>query len=283
MAQNFTPGTPATASVPQSVTMRDNFEALLTNHAGPVMPAYAEEGMTWFDSSVGRLKKIRALGSKAYVEFAMGSQINLSVALKGAGQDGSLVTADCRLQDSTLLPVDYKDWTLVTGALHLFFSNTMVPSYFVSNNSPVINDPVIGEALLWTTDGVLLGKNWETIPSGHENLYGTSVLNNVSPFVDTTLRGVEIENAGTEVTIGFDPTGRDHAIIPTSLNWWEWQDGIEIELWENGTRRLDFSYRARVIMISGVVSVIVYNFSNYSANLVGFSSFYHEIRIKKKS
>jgi hypothetical protein len=278
MAQNFTPGTPATASVPQSVTMRDNFEALLTNHAGPVMPAYAAEGMTWFDSSVDRLKKIRALGSKAYVNLAMGAQINLAVALVGAGQDGSLITADCRLQDVTLLPGPNRDWSLVGGDLHLFFSNEFNPAFYART---FWDDPVIGEPIFWSNDGILTGKVFETIISGHEILYGTSVLSNQLPFESTSLRAVEIEQAGDEVRLPFETHDVDHVVLDTGMQWWEWQDSMYFELWVNGVRRHNSTFKARPMWTGSSVKVVVYNIDPM-ALLTNFTSYDNELRIRKQ-
>lgn len=279
MAQNFTPGTPATASVPQSVTMRDNFEALLTNHAGNPVPAYAVEGMVWYDSATKRLKKIAPYGSKAYVNFMMGATINLAVAIKGAGQDGSTYLADCRLQDSTFLPGDDHDWTLAALNLSLFFRNDKLPSYFAATKW---DDAVIDEPLLWTADGILIGKTWEVIPSGHENLYGTSPLSNIAPFAANTLRAVGIEYADQVIKIPFTTAGvEDHVFLASSMEWWEWQDGIEIELWDNGYKRHPSTYKARPIYNGTTIGFIVYNIEPGTTNLQPFSTNPLELIVRK--
>ena len=210
----------------------------------------------------------------------MGPTINLAIALPGAGQDGSTYLADVQLQDSTLLPSANHSWTLATHHLQVFFRNDNPPSYFAGRQW---NNLIIDEPLFWTTDGVLLGKNWETIVfPNHFNNYGSGPLANQVDFVSTTMRGVEIEYAGQVAKMLFDGTGLDHVVMPLAIAWWEWQDGMEIELWEGGAKRHPSTYKARPFFDGTNIKVVVYNINPSTQLLQPFvSNLYREIIVRK--
>jgi hypothetical protein len=258
MSQTFQPGTPAPNSVPQSVIIRDNFESLLTQHAGSSEPPYAAEGMVWYDTVSKRLKKAATYGSKARGVWAMGAQINVAVSTP-TGIDGSTITASVKLQDNTLLPSDDHIWTLSPTNLDLFFRDDTTPAYFAGR---VWNNVGVEEPILWTADGTLLGKTWEAIPGpGHENVYGTGPLSNDGAFADNTVRFVGIEHADQVIATEFSVADNDidHVVLPLNIQWWEFQDVLQIELYENGAKRSASTFKARPFFDGSAISMVVYN------------------------
>lgn len=271
MAQTFQPGTPAPNSVPQSVIIRDNLQSLLTCHAGASVPAYAAEGMVWYDTTTKRVKKIAALGSKARGVWAMGAQINLAVALRTAGLDGSLITADVRLQDSTLLPSANHAWTLTPTNLLIAFRNDTTPAYFAGRKW---NDTAIDEPIFWTTDGKLLGKSWESIPNpNHENNYGSGPLANVLPFADTSLRSVGIEHKDQVWTTGLSVSSADidHVVVPLDIEWWEFQNDFQVDFYEDGAKRHPDTFKVRPFYDGVRINLVVYNIEPLGQVLQAFN------------
>lgn len=278
MSQNYTDGTPANNDNAVAQTERQNFDALLTNHAGTSLPGYAKEGMTFYDSDTSKLHVAKPYGSKAYGSWLMGPEINLFVALAGEGDDGSLFAADVRIQDNTLLSLSPNLWALTSyspsgGDLQLYFSTNFSPSYFASRRW---YDPLIGEPVLWTPDRKLLGKTWETIPTGsHELVYSgsPSPLANITPFASDTLRGVSLEDREIKIVLPTNFGNADHHLINmgTDLEWWENQDlKLEYELYVDGVRKADNRFKAIPFLFSGQVYVILYLTSGASQELERF-------------
>lgn len=276
MAQTFTPGIPGLDSVAVSTPERANWEAVLSNHSGVVLPSYAVEGMSFYDDATRQLHIAKAYGSKAFADYLMGPTVKLFIALAGAGQDGSLFDADVRIQDNTLLGVESKFWDLLAfspdgGELSVFFNRDFPPSFFAGQKW---DDPIIGEPILWVSDGNLRNKNWETIPAGmHEIIYSgsPSPLSNILPFASTELRAINIESR--EIRLSFPTTfaGADHVTLQLPISWFENQDDkLEFDLFVNGAKRASNRFKAVSFLIGGVPFVIVYLLSGVTAQLEAF-------------
>ena len=282
MSQNFTPATPALNSLAVSQTMRDNFAALLSSHDGAVMPAYAVAGMPWFDGE--NLKIVKERGSKAFGGWAMGATINLAVALAGSGQDGSTVLADVRVQDGSLLGTDYL-WDLTGSDLKLYFLYTKTPAYFAGQKW---EDPIIGQPVLFTSDGKLIGKNWETLDlPPFESVYATaSPLTNEADFADTSLRAVDLEQDKLNLTYRWTPLAlTDHAVLdaPTGYDWSDFiDDGGKLELLVNGAFLAPEDFIVTPFHFGGLVKIAVYSCDG-AGSLTPFASAVHELRIRKPS
>ncbi len=276
MSQNFTSGVPAIDAAALSTPERQNWEAVLSNHSGVVLPAYAVEGMSFFDDATRQLHIAKAYGSKAFADYLMGPTIKLFIALTGAGQDGNLFDTDVRLQDNTLLGVDPKFWDLMAfspdgGILSVFFNRDFPPSFFAGQKW---NDPVIGEPILWVPDGNLRNKNWETIPPGmNELIYSgsPSPLSNILPFADTELRAINVEDRQIRLSFPTSFAGADHVTLQLPISWFENQDDkLEFDLFVNGAKRATNRFKAVPFLIGGVPYVIVYLLSGVTAQLEAF-------------
>lgn len=282
MSQTFTPGTPANNALAVSQIVRDNFAALLSNHSGGVQPPYAVAGTPWFDGV--NLKTVKERGSKAFGGWAMGAQVNLAVALAGEGQDGSTILADVRVQDNTLLGTNYF-WDLTGGALKLYFLDTTTPAFFAGQSWL---DPIIGQPVLWSADGILIGKAWETIPpTFRENVYATaSPLQNTAGYPSTTLRAVDVEQDRLNLTIRFTPVvGTDHAILaaPASYDWSDFRDsGGQIDLLAGGVSLDPSRYIVVPFRWGGVTNFAVYA-CNGSSSLEAFANATYELRVRRPS
>jgi len=276
MTQGYTQNSPAQDANAISQIERDNFEALLTNHAGAALPAYAEEGLTFFDTVSQQLHVAKLYGSKAYADYAMGAVVKLFISLIGAGQDGSLYDVDVRLQDETLLGLAPNLWELsefspVGGALSVYFSKNFPPSYFAGR---IWDDPVLGEPVLWTSDGVLRNKTWETIPEGlNEVVYSgsPSPLSNIIPFVNTTLRAVTLEDREIRLNLPTSFSGKDHVLMALPVDWWEVQDDkLEFDLFVNGSKRSSNRFKAVPFLVGGSPYVVLYLLTGVTEQLEQF-------------
>jgi hypothetical protein len=262
MSQGYTPNYPPTNGAAVSATERANWAAVLSQHAGVSLPSYAVEGTPWWDTASRHLHVAKQYGSKAYGEWAMGPLINLAVALAGAGQDGSTYDALVRVRTNAIMAGVDHDWALNGSPalnLGLDFNHDYEPAYFAARGW---SNAAIGEPALWTSDGILLGKGWETIPGGDDEIVysgSPSPLANVSPFIDTTMRAVDVE----EKTVEFDATssiGQDHVVITPGWPWWQVQDALlSYALVENGLVRSPLTYKVVPFVSAGVVKFVVYN------------------------
>jgi hypothetical protein len=273
MTQGFVPGYPGNNVLASSAPLRDSLEALSTNQRGASIPAYAVEGMSWYNDTTKRLTCIKPRGSKAFGQYNMGATLRLAIALRGAGQDGSLINADVRVQDGTLLVPD-RFWDITGGALKVYFSSSKTPSYFAAR---FWADTFIDEPILWTADGDLRNKNFESIPfSFNENIYtpGISPLSNVAPFASTTLRAIDLEIDALQVRLPFTVVaGVDHVVLPLSIDWSDAQDaGGEITLWEGGSRREGATFKYRPFRWGGSIFAIVYNIDPVTQTLIAFDN-----------
>lgn len=269
--QTFTPTAPALNSLAVSQIVRDNANSLLSSQSGPSLPAYAVEGMFWFDDVNKNMKVTKARGSKAFTGTPMGAVITLGVALVGAGLDGSTITASIRIQDSTLLVTD-KDWSLVGPNLSLYFSTTKNPSYFAAK---VWADPVIGEPVLYTADGALLGKTWESLaPLSHETIYASGTLSNEVGFAASTLKAIDVEADRLNCRIDFTTAiGQDHVVanLPVAYEWSDNQDaGGEITLLAGGTEMDPTTYKVVIFREGSVNRVAIYSVDPLASDLVAF-------------
>lgn len=280
--QGFTPNAPATNSLGVSQIVRDNFSALLSQHAGPALPAYAVEGMPWYDSFNHKMTIVKARGTKAFAQVPCGAAITVCATLRLPGTNGATVPLDARIQDVTLLPGD-KDFS---GG-RLYFSTAKTPAYFAAKQfvDPLINDPI-----LFTTDGVLSGKTWESlVPATHETVYAAGVWSNEAHFEITTLRAVDVEGDWTNWELDIViPGGADHFVAnPSILNWHDVQEGGgKMTLLKDGVEMNPLTYRIKPFMYGSVQpSVAVYSVEPVSGiSLVPFvSTSRYTLRIRKPS
>jgi len=289
MSQGFTPGSPTLNSLAVSQIMRDDLQALLTQHAGAALPLYATEGMSFFDDVRKRLTVVKPRASKAYGSFSMGGVLTLHVVLAGAGQDGSTIPVDLRVQNNTLLLTD-KDWNL-SGGLNLRFNYANPPSYFAGKQW---GDPVIGEPLLTCADGILTGKNWDALV-GNETIYVSGqTLQNEAPFAAGTLRAIDIEEDAQNFRIRFLPgVTQDHIrlFLPTGYNWSDVQDQdwphyfrLFVEDTPNTLIELpEAAFKARPYRDGGVNYLMIYRTDPAAPALQAFGFKHHQIRIRKPS
>ncbi len=285
--QAFTPGSPVFNSLAVSQVVRDNFQALLTSQAGSALPGYAAEGMVWYDDVQKLLKVVKERGSKAYKGATAGPTLSIFASLRDVGTDGSALNIDIRVQDSTLITSGNHDWTLASGPVQrLFFLNTKVPSQFAAAywSDTRVNDPVI-----ISSDGILLGKNWETLV-GHENIYYTGPMQNETGFETTTLRAIDLEQDPSNIKIEFAfgaANAIDHVVFPltTKFDWSDFQEGLlNVSLAQNGIELPSTDFKLTFCMISGVPQAVLYRTATNGLDLVPFSSSsYYILRIRKPS
>ncbi len=281
MSQGFTPNTPATNALALSAIVRDNNAALVSSNAGSAVPSYAVAGTLWFDENVQRLKVVKERGSDPYLAVPMGAQIQFFVDLKAyPGYDGAGIACDVRVQDSTLLASD-RDWSIVgspSALLNVYFNINYSPAYFAATKW---NDALIGEPVLWTGDGKLLGKNWESLaPSTHETLYTSvaspvTVMENVIPFENDSLRAFELEIAGVEANAEITLAGGiDHTLVDLgSYAAWEWHDLVgNVKLYENGVLRTEASFKLCRLYYAGSVYAVIYNIDPLTGSLTPFAA-----------
>jgi len=261
MSQSFTPNYPPTNGAAVSATERANWAALLSNNAGASLPTYGVEGTTWYDTGSRQLHVLKPYGSKAFGQWAMGATINLAAALTGSGQDGSTYSVLVRVRTNAIMSGADRSWTLIGSALDLDFNVTYPPAYFAGRTWADAN---IGEPVLWTADGKLIGKGWDSIPVGHDdNVYTGSpaVLDNVVPFLPTTLRAVNVEEHQVVLDASTPPSSvLDHVVLALPIAWWEVQDGkLDFDLVESGVHRPAATFKAVPFMWSGSPYIVVYN------------------------
>jgi hypothetical protein len=290
--QGYTPGTPAASSAAVSQLMRDNFAALLDNHAGSSLPAYAVEGQFFYDTDTKRHYAVKPRGTKPFINVDMGSGVSLFVSMRENGLDGTTVASDVRVQDSTLLPSNH-DFTNVP-AQKIYFKSTHTLSFYAANywGSDLIDDPVILSA-----DGILNGKHWETLlPGTHETIYSTGTFSNASNFASSTLRAVGMMDDSTTFEFRFQaPGGIDHLSLTDSrLHWHDIQDdtaGPSIVqdgraiLLENGVEMNPLHYRVKPYASGGEIYLAVYHIN--PNDLIHVSAFdansRYTLRIRKPS
>ena len=286
--QSYTPSAPALNSLAVSQLVRDNLNSLASNNSGAALPGYAVEGTLWYDSTAKRMKTVKQRGSKAYAGAAAGPTLTIHASIRAAGVDGSTINADIRVQNSVLIPSGNHDWTQVAGPVQrLFFLNTKVPSQFAATywNDPLIDDPVI-----ISNDGILLGKNWETL-IGNENIYYAGPMTNESGFATTTLKAIDIEQDPLTFKIEFALGAAnqiDHVVFPLTSYGFLWSDfqesGGAVLLLENGVELPSTAYKATFFVIAGVPQVIIYRINSSGLNLMPFTSLgKYTLRIRKPS
>jgi hypothetical protein len=281
--QGFTPNTPVLNSLAVSAVVRDNLMSLLDHHAGASLPAYAVEGMFWYDNANGRHCAVKARGTKPFVAVPMGATITLFATMRQAGLDGSTVVLDARVQDATLLVGD-KDWTNVPNQ-KLYFAHTRPPSFFAARSwsDPLINDPI-----LVCADGVLLGKTWEALaPATHETVFGTGFWSNQASFASATLRAVNMDEDWATWETSFTLASPvDHFVIaPGGLEWFDIQEsGGKMILLEDGAEMDPATYRIRPFLSGGIVNLAVYRIDPLVTDLTPFSTTSrYTLRIRKPS
>jgi hypothetical protein len=282
--QSFTPGAPVLNSLAVSQSVRDNFSSLLDNHAGAALPAYAVEGMVWFDSVNKRHYAVKARGTKPYTVAPMGPDITCFVSMLANGLNGSGVISDIRIRDNTLMGTE-TDWTNAFGQ-RLWFSTTKLPSYFAAKwwNDPLINDPILTSA-----DGKLLGKTWEVLAPGvHEMVYSTGFFADEEPTYGAgTLRAVSIEADDTTWEGDFTlPGGIDH--FTTAIGGFAWHDvqeyGGKITLLQDGYEVDPANYIVRFFCVGTVVWAAVYCVDPLAVDLAAFNAVSrYTLRIRKPS
>lgn len=288
MSQSYNNG-PADSSAAVALVLRQNTDALLTNHAGVSLPGYAAEGTTFYRTTDGHLFVAKPYASKAFGEYSMGGPngLTLAFALTGAGQDGSLLDALVRVRtDAVMSSLDH-DWSLVGPQVTIDFNHDYTPGYFAGR---IWSDAVIGEPVLYTNDGDLRTKLWETIPTGFtENVYSgsPSPLMNDGVFV-ASLRAVDYDDRGDDIGFTFNAPSivPDHVILPTGLNWWEVQDNkVSFVLYDRGVRRPFPTFKAVPFFSGGVVKVALYNRDPIANGLAPFNvdtGNFYELLIGKK-
>lgn len=285
--QGYTPGAPAFNSLAVSALVRDNFEALLTSQAGSALPGYAAAGMVWYDETNKLLNVIKERGSKAYKLATTGPTLSVFASIREIGFDGSTIDIDVRVQNNVLIPSGNHDWTQAAGPVQrLYFLNTKAPSQFAATfwADPLINDPII-----IASDGILLGKSWETLV-GNENLYYNGPMQNETGFADSTLRAVSLEQDPLNIRIDFSfgaLNNIDHQVFPLTIQY-DWSDfqeaGGEISLLENGVELPTTYYKVSFMMLAGVPQVVVYRIATSGLDLTPFASLGNYIlRIRKPS
>lgn len=269
--QSFTPGAPILNSLAVSQVVRDNFTSLLGNNSGGALPAYAVEGMQWYDTGLSRMTIAKFRGTKAYAWNAMGAIITLFQTLKAAGTDGSTVALDLRIQDSTLLVGD-KDWTN-SPAQKLYYSTGKNPSYFAAKKW---NDPLVDDPVLYTLDGKLLGKTWDAFaPLVHEIVYATGFFVNEANFLTSILRAVDVEPDFVNYEADFHaPGGLDHVQVQVvALNWHDIQNGKgSFKLLKDGAEMDPATYAIRPRFTGGTIFLVIYSIDPTITDLVPFST-----------
>ena len=281
--QSFTPGAPVLNSLAVSQVVRDTFTSLLGNNSGGGLPAYAIEGMQWYDTGLSRMTIAKFRGTKAYAWQAMGAILNLFQTMKAPGIDGSTVVLDLRIQDATLLVGD-KDWTN-SPAQKLYYSITKTPSYFAAKKwaDPLVDDPVI-----YTNDGILLGKNWDAFAPGvHQITYATGFFANEANFLDSVLRAVDIEpdfvNYESDFTV---PGGKDHVQIQVlPLNWHDIQNSKgSFKLLKDGVEMDPATYAIKPRYAGGTIFLVIYSINPLITDLVPFSgTSRYTLKVRKAS
>jgi hypothetical protein len=207
----------------------------------------------------------------------MGPLINLAVALVGSGQDGSTYDALVRVRTTEIMAGVDQVWELSGSPalnLGLDFNHDYEPAYFAAKGW---SNGAIGEPALWTSDGILLGKGWETIPGGDDEIVysgSPSPLSNDGTFADGTLRAVDVE----EKTFEYDAAsteGQDHVVIASGWAWWQVQDALlSFVLVENGIVRSPLTYKVVPFVTAGTFKFVVYNRVGATQTLTPFEASY---------
>ena len=281
--QSFTPGAPVLNSLAVSQVVRDNLTSLLGSHSGGALPAYAVEGMPWYDTGLSRMTIAKFRGTKAYAWQAMGTIITLFQTMKLAGTDGSTVVLDLRIQDSTLLAGD-KDWTNAP-AQKLYYSTGKTPSYFAAKKW---SDPLVDDPVLYTNDGILLGKTWDTfVPGVHQITYATGHFANEANFLTSVLRAVDFEPEFVDYESDFTvPGGKDHIQIQVlPLSWHDIQTGKgSYKLLKDGVELDPATYAIRPRYTGGTIFLVIYSINPVGPDLVPFSTTArYTLRVRKAS
>lgn len=292
MAQTFNGG-PITGAVASSLEIRQNNNSFLTSNSGPAVPGYAEEGMPWYNPTTKRLNIFKAYGDLAYGEWIVGNGINLAAAYAQPGLPGPLIDAQVRVRTTSIMAGADRNWEFTAGspgpggALTIDFNVTRTPAYFMARQW---DDAVIGEPVLWSPDGSLLSKNWESIPGGFdENVYtnSPSVLAGGEPT--SSLRAVDVEQKDDYWKWELlSASMADHIVIATTWNWWEVQSPIlgqslvHYDLLENGIVRHQPTFKVTPFVWGNVVHLAVYNVDPVNSVLAPFNpSSYYELRVRK--
>lgn len=281
MAQSFTPGYPPTGSTADSLTERGNWAAVLSSHAGASLPGYAVEGMPWFDTTTRHLHVAKTYGSKAFGAYLLGTSLRLAISLTGAGQDGNTYGVNVRVRRDSVMGVP-TNWTVIGSAIQLDFNDAYDPAFYAASlwAHPDLNEPVI-----WTADGKLLPKTWETIPVGDdENIYSTSPspLGNEMPFA-AGLRPVDLEERIVSIDATTLVQDIDHLVLPLPWPWWNVQDGLlDFDLIEDGRYREQSTFKCVPFQWGSAVYVAVYNLSPTSPTLEAFPIASRQLIVTRK-
>lgn len=272
MAQGFTSNYPPAGGIAVSATERGNWAAVVSSHAGATIPSYAVVGTPFFDTGLNHLCVVKGYGSKAFAEYDMGPTIRLGVALAGSGQTGTSFNALVRVRTGTIMSGADKHWTLSGSNINLDFNHDYDPAYFAAKTW---QDTNFGEPVLWTADAKLLGKKWDTIPVGYNDLTysgSPSVFSNVAPFAAGSLRAVDVESKHVALDASTPPaTVLDHIVLALPWAWWQIQDGlVEFDLIEGGVHRPAATFKAVPFMWSGSLFVVLYNRNPDTQTLLPF-------------
>lgn len=288
MSQGFQAGKPGTSTQASSLEVRGSLQALLTNHFGTLPPNYLEQGVTYFGQphaghawpGGGHLHVVKRYGSIPFGFWSVGGLgLTLWSHIWRPGLDATTVSPQVRIATDSFLASQPGIIELAMGdtELNITFNASLPPSFHAARQWDVAD---VSEPALYTPDGVLLGKVWDTIPSGNDFIdYATGSPNQLlnGPSFPENSRLVDIEQK-TNV-YPFEPTtGQDHVRIPGSdarnqVYWWEVQEGLlTYEVVEGGVARDPRTYKVVPITLDGAnVDFIVYNRNLSQSDLVPFT------------
>lgn len=295
MSQGYNSG-PADNAFAAALTIRQNLDALLTSNAGFSLPGYAKQGSLYFSELNQHLYVAKSYGSKAFGEYLMGTNygLTLAFALTGSGQTGADYDVLVRVRTATVMGGLDHLWELMSFSpmgfgLTIDFDVNFQPGYFCGR---IWNDPIIGEPVLYTNDGELRTKLWDSIPAGHDsNVYSgsPSPLMNNGDISNDTLRAVDLECKEESINWSFPvlaPIVPDHIVLPTLMQWWEVQDLlVGFTLYDRGIRRNPATYKAVPFFGGGQVQIALYNRDPIANSLAPFCNDgenYYELIIHKK-
>lgn len=288
MSQGFQAGKPGTNTQAASLEVRGSLQALLTNHFGTLPPNYLVQGSTYFGQphaghswpGGGHLHVVKRYDSQPYGLWGVGGAglvLYSNPWLPGA--DATAISPQIRIATDAFLGSQPGIVELAAGdtELNITFNASLPPSFHAARDWEV---PEVAEPALYSADGVLLGKVWDTIPGGNDFIdYATGSPNQLlnGPAYPENNRLVDVEQKTNRYQFA-TTTGQDHVRIPGSdarnqVYWWEVQQGLlNYEIYEAGVIRDPRSYKVVAVTTDGAnVDFIVYNRNLSQTDLVPFA------------